>query len=820
MLLIWLSAVLTLSAGVLLTYLLRPHKEGTVPFRVRLHRNKRVLRLMRRILRTRDIPAYTSNLEQASFFLTVHLRRMNSAIAALPPLPTGSDGEPRLMEAAREAADEPTVSAEALLTALQGHAFTPDEIVSFPACVAFAESQRLSSVLSSMLTDVMQAQLAHRLLRRMQRSKLPAQLLQNASVNSFGLHYLYQTLQDGQQDSLLALVKARLEELELSPDALSSSAEQRSRLLSDELLRAEDIFSALEAIDWAELCCDADATHSLLLGDPGNVYPRMDVPSQLQLRLEIGQFSRHAAMPATEVIRRAFILCGSAEEGSPENCVSYYFQTAQGMTALHQSLPSKRGWLHSSLARRPEILRYGLLWCLSFLSGFGFLQSGQPVFMLPFFAVLVGGVLRQRGWTPIRRFPQMALIAGNKELRTLVILPVMMADTADVLRAVQHLQSLIRHFGDDKADYLLLGDFPPAITAVSGGDLPLLQAASTAVAGLADSRVMYLHRGRTWNDVAHRYCARGGSRGAITELCRLISTGECRDTIAYATIAPASLERRYAYVLCIDENTRPAPGLLTSFLSVMAHPLCQPYPSQKGMRGHAMLLPEEDEYFSGTAFLRPDAFLEAVDGKLHDHLAADPLCGELAGQTRVAGAHILRSVPPDTWDVQYHQTIRAWRLIPWQLPIVSTPMGWVDNHLSFFQRFHLREVLRKTLAPLSQTALMLWGLLTGNWPMMLLSVLLPELGVPLRRREDFVAVLCRISLLPTRTAVDIAAVFRLLRRRASATPEWVPFETWVQGISAALMAALVFILPAAASAAFALAVLFACFPLAHRLLDK
>ena len=220
--------------------------------------------------------------------------------------------------------------------------------------------------------------------------------------------------------------------------------------------------------------------------------------------------------------------------------------------------------------------------------------------------------------------------------------------------------------------------------------------------------------------------------------------------------------------------------------------------------------------FDGTGFIRPDAFLEAVDGRLHDHFAANALCGELACQLPVDGAQVFRDISPATWETEYHCALRAWQLLPWQLPLVSTPSGWLDNPLSFFQRYHLRELLRPSLIPLSQAVLLLWGLLNGNWPMMLLALFLPEFGKPLHRKEDFLALLGRISLLPTRAAVNVAAIVQLLRRKPDQLPEWPALEAWTQALTATLMAALVFLLPAGSTAAFILSVLFACFPIAHR----
>lgn len=816
--LLWITGGLMLLAGGLLTYLLKPHRGSEAPYRVRLHRNLRVLRQMRRLLRSKR-SQFPHALQVTLPLLMDAVHQLNRRIASLPPLPAASDGELRLLDAAREAADNPEVSGQALLDVIKDDDLTTTEIIVFPVCVAYAESQRLGAVLSSMLSDMRQAHHAARLARRMQRSKHPEQLLRKNSLNSFGLNTLRQALEDGHADALLNLLTDWLSELDLTPADLSSAAELRKQRHAEEIRRAQDCFSALQRLNWRDICSAADEPHSLLLGDPGNVYPRMDAASQLQLRLDVDALSCHTALPATELIRRAFILCGAAAESSLESCVSYYFQDAHGCTALHRSLPTRRGRLYSRLKGRGELLRYIAAWSVAIVTGLGFLQSGQPVLMLPFFLVLTGCLLRSPAWKLPRHLPGMQLPHGDQSLRTLVVLHAFMTDPEDAVASVQRLRQTIRSLHGEQADFLLIGDFAPCITAVSGFDLPIMQAASAAVSALSDDRVMYLHRGRAWDDAAHCYRARAGQRGAITEACRLIATGESLDILAYSTVVPASLERRYAYVLTIGDDVKAAPGLLTRFLSVMAHPLCQAHPTPKGLRGHAMLLPEGHSTFRGTAFIRPDAYLEAVENRLHDHIPALTLCGELAGQTPVDGAQVFSEPSPSGWEPQFQRTISAWQLIPWQLPIVSTPSGWVDNPLSYFQRFHLREYLRRSLIPLSQAMMLLWGLLTGNWPLMLLSLLLPEFGKPLRRREDALMLLCRISLLPTKVAVDVAAIVQLLRRKSHLSPDWPALEAWTQGLTATLMAALVFLLPAGAVAAFILAILFACFPLAHRFLD-
>lgn len=821
MLWIWLTGGLLLAAGLLLTYLLRPHHGADGLGFVRAKRNRQVIRRMRRLLRTKDPQRDAQALHQAALPLMEHLMHMNRDIASLPPLPAAPDGEPRIMDIARDAADQERFTRDALMSILTDwpEQPTPAEVAAFPVCIALAQSQRLASVFSAMQADARERSAAQHLARRLMRCKHPDAVLKMNTLNSTGLCTLLCALRESGSPALLSLLDAWLEEQGVPADSLAHSGTQRQVLLAEEIRRAQSCFAALDNLNWHLHCSEADPVHALLINDPGRVYPRMDAASQLQLRLEISELSRRVRLDPAEVIRRAFILCGDAEERSLEQYLGYYFQDAQGLMSLHRSLPTRRGWLYAHLSRRRDMLTYCLYWGVALAAGFGFLQGGQPVFMLPFFALVVGSLCRPVRMARPLPLPGMHLSPNDEALRTLVVLHAEMADPHEAIQAVRRLKTARHAFPRENVDFLLLGDFTPAVTAVSSGDLPIIQAASAAIAALEAENVMYLHRGRTWEAAAHRYCARGGMTGAVGEVCRLIAQGECRDVIACSTVEPAELERRYAYVLALPASVQPAHGLLERLLSVMAHPLCQRYPGAKGMRGHAMLLPEECAAFDGAALLRPDAYLEATGGLLPEHIPSEALCGELAGQTRVSGAHIAASDDPHSWDTVYARSLQAWRLAPWQLPLVSTPAGMVNNPLPFFARFRLREGLRKTLVPFAQCMLLLWSLLTSNWPLLLLALLAPEIGAPLRRREDFLALLCRLSLLPARAAANAAAIVQLLRRRSSDSPDWPALETWVQGLSATAAAALIFLLPASAVPAFGLTVLFACFPLAHRFLD-
>lgn len=221
MMLLWVTGGLMLLAGILLTYLLKPRKASEALYRVRLHRNRRALRLLRRLHRSKH--PCTRTLQAASPTLLTALRRMNRRITSLPPLPADTDGDPRVLDAARDAADAPEISGEALLDALAGNALSSVEVLFFPVCVAWAQSYRLTTVLTSLWADVRQADQAKAFLRRLRRSKQPARLLQKCTLNSFGLHALHQALAECRAEALQDMLTNWLLEMDLTIDDLDAA---------------------------------------------------------------------------------------------------------------------------------------------------------------------------------------------------------------------------------------------------------------------------------------------------------------------------------------------------------------------------------------------------------------------------------------------------------------------------------------------------------------------------------------------------------------------------------------------------------------------
>lgn len=582
-------------------------------------------------------------------------------------------------------------------------------------------------------------------------------------------------------------------------------------ILREHLWQHADIFNALRHMDWLESGEQADPLHALLMHDPSETYARMDAASRLSLRLEATRFARRMHQPAEIAVHQALSLCTAAGHQELQSYVGYWLQDPSGMLQLRRSLGVRSGWLYTHLAPRKELCRYMLRWLLGGIAGFSFLQTGHPVFMLPFFAVCAGTLAQQiLHQLPDRPLSTLMSPKDDTPFRTLVVLPVLLQDPFDAFKQVERLCQVSRVCGHNDVDFLLLADVPDHITAVSATDSMTAAAALEALSAKNDGRFLFLQRGRSWNDEAHIYHCRGESCGALQELCRLIVRGESLDPIACCNIDLAAFERRYAYVFSIPENRMIREDTLEKLLGAATHPMNARYPVHNGWRGYGVLSPANCDPADGCWLLRPDAFLEATEDYIDPSGDAKLLCSELAGHADVCGALAADLNTHPSWDVLMRRSGDAWRLLPWQFPWVRTPAGIIKNPLGFFARFRLRDRMREAALPASQIILLIWALLTRSWPLLVLALLAPNLPpIAGRTKAWFIDLLS----LPTQAAVSTAGMLSPWIRRLARLPAEGVLELWAQWIAASVFAGLAIALPGMRIPALLLSAGFAALPL-------
>lgn len=584
--------------------------------------------------------------------------------------------------------------------------------------------------------------------------------------------------------------------------------------VGETLLEHATFFSTVRQLHWLEYGEQADPCHHQLLKDPSGTYPRMTPESRLALRLDAESFARHTHTAVTDVLLHLHRLCLAAGNQALEAYAGYWLQTAPGMAQLHQSLGIRAGYFYVRLAPKKALCRYILRYIAGGIAGFAFLQAGHPVFMLPFFLLCAGAVVRRLiDFLPEQPLPAVIPELQQTAFRILVVLPSVLTNAQEAAQKVSRLHRVSQILWHDHADFLLLADLPAHITAVSGQDMLIAQSALEAMSVLGPSQLIYLQRGRAWSDTDHIYQSRGGYCGALQELCRLIVHGENLDPISCASIDIASFERQYAYLLVLPEDTLPTPGMLENMLGTMMHPINARYPIQNGWRGYSLLTPENRRNADGCWLLRPDAFLEATEGFTGEHANERLLCSELAGCAPVPNARAEGASTAPSWEAMLQHAATDWRLLPWQLPWAHSSAGLVRNPMNYFPRFHLRDRLRDTALPIAQLVMLLWAVLSDRW-LLLALVLLSSIS-SWQPNEGPKAYMHFLSL-PTRAGIGIVSAMIPWGFRKRRLPPGYLLELWAQWITAAVMIALTFALPSMRIPALLLGTGFAAFPFLHR----
>lgn len=835
-----LAGLLLLAAGSALTYIARRAHRGQPLFprrRFRLYVSRRTLSLLRRCLFLRaDVPELSA-LHSLAQPLTEALLRLRSDACALPPLP--GDREPRLMALARGIAAEGVVSAasmERMLHTWEADDVTTAERLALPVCTAAAQSELLCETLRALLEDEQDRRRAARFAAQLSRSKRPIALLTQQQLSLTGLATLLTLLRSQRQTVLLELMNQWLAGHGSDAEDIAARHARRQTAMAEELHRAAGHFSSLRLLNWPEAAERCDPLHARLLEDPAGIYPRMTLSARQMLRARAELLAHWLHVGAEALVEAALHLSREADKQTLEHHVGYFLLESAGLSALRTRLALRRGRLSCLWLTHRRLAVQALLWGFSIVCALLFLNHGNPLFMLPAFLVVVGCIPREalKRWKHSAPLPAVEISAVTEELRTLVVLPATLRDPSDALRMLRYLRTVRCALPEHGVDCLLIGDHAPAMTQRSSGDAAILSAAAQGAAALCGEpgagRFLYMQRARVWQPALHTYGPRGGRRGAVETVCRLIAQGECEDLLDHASFSPAELHRRYAFVLTLDGETRPAPGMLEALLSAAAHPLNTRYPTPQGMRGYSCFLPQSDPAESGgVRLIRPDAYLDALDGLLSPEDEDDSgfLTDSLSGACIVAHARAHRERPADIllrMGNACRQTYRRCRVARWLLPFVRTPSGIVRTPLASGARFALRERLRAAALPVCRCILLLWALLERNAALLFLSLLLPETAcLMLHGRAEIWRMLERIVLLPLHGASAVYAAYRaalpLLHRQEVPSlrePEsWQSLQIWAQGSAAALCFLLGAFIPPLWPASLLPAASFALFPLLY-----
>lgn len=375
-----------------------------------------------------------------------------------------------------------------------------------------------------------------------------------------------------------------------------------------------------------------------------------------------------------------------------------------------------------------------------------------------------------------RPLPRMDFSDGIPlESRTLVVVPTMLFTQQAVDSLTEALEVCFLANRDDNLSFCLLTDFGDAKTETLPADEALLDRARKNIDELNakyshsnGDNFLLLHRPRRWNAQENTWMGYERKRGKLADLNAYLRGGTA-DVFSLIVGDSGGLSE-VKYVITLDTDTILPRDAARQFVATMAHPLnraqydagrrrvCAGYgilqprvavsmPGAEASRyellcgGEAGIDPYtrsvSDVYqdifgegsFIGKGIYDVDAFEQALNGRMPENriLSHDLLEGCYARAGLLSDVQLYEACPSRYSDdvSRRHRWIRGdWQVASWLLPDIpgarDASTGKISrqrNPLSTLSRWKLFDNLRRSLVPLSLTALLLtgWMALPSAW---------------------------------------------------------------------------------------------------------
>ena len=380
--------------------------------------------------------------------------------------------------------------------------------------------------------------------------------------------------------------------------------------------------------------------------------------------------------------------------------------------------------------------------------------------------------------------PGMELAKGvPPHLRTMVVMPVLLARPAQVNELIEQLEVHYLASADGDLYFALLSDWTDSDTETTPSDEEILETAVLGIAQLnrrygpaeAGDRFVLLHRHRVWNEREGKWLGWERKRGKLHELNRLLRGAKDTTFLALGG-EPPSAPPDVRYVITLDADTRLPREAAKRMIGKMAHVLNRPRLDPKSCRvveGHAVVQPRvtpslpigregslfqrvfsaprgldpyafavSDVYqdlfqegsYIGKGIYEVDAFEAALDGRIAENsvLSHDLLEGIFARAALASDIEVVEEFPSryDVAAARQHRWVRGdWQLLPWIIGYGRDPRGRKRGVVGLIGRWKMVDNLRRSLsAPATLLALIYgWTLplhAAGIWTGFILSAMI------------------------------------------------------------------------------------------------
>jgi cyclic beta-1,2-glucan synthetase len=534
----------------------------------------------------------------------------------------------------------------------------------------------------------------------------------------------------------------------------------------------------ISAFDWAEFFESVSLVDALLWRDTGFAAP--DFVTRDCYRQAIEDLARCSPHDEREVARRAVFKANAflAQARQGDNFAPDrhgdpgYYLIGNGRVAFEQELsfrmPIKiwlrRAYVTNATSRYLATIAIvsGLILAL-FLFSSGAGEAGIAGLLLVGLLALVPAsdlatALVNREVTELlgpRLLPRLALRDGlPADLRTLVVVPTLLVDPAQIVEQIERLEVHYLANPDDNLRFALLSDWTDAAHESMPGDDELLGATADGIAqlnrrhGLASNgreRFFLFHRRRVWNESQRRWIGWERKRGKLHELNRLLRGAAADTTFIAADGKPPIGPSGIRYVITLDADTRMPRGSAGKLVGTIAHPLNRPrFDSRVGrvVEGYALLQPRvtptlptgrQGSLFqrisSGPAGVDPyasavsdvyqdlfgegsyigkgiydiDAFEAALEGRVPENalLSHDLFEGIFARAGLVTDIEFFEEFPShyEVAKLRQHRWARGdWQLLPWLIGRAPDKSGAsIRSSIPLIGRWKMLDNLRRAL---------------------------------------------------------------------------------------------------------------------------
>ncbi len=545
----------------------------------------------------------------------------------------------------------------------------------------------------------------------------------------------------------------------------------------------------LAKTDWRDFVESMSTVELVLRGDVNNVYANMDFHTRDLYRHKIEILARNSSLSETEVAQAAIDLAKESylknESDKKRSHVGYYLRDE----GIEQTEKAAKVQLSFFKALKKNITRsvptfYALIAILltTLLAGAMLVESAKESTMLwrvaigvlslisvSQFALAISNWLATL-WVKPTPLAKLNFSKGIPlENRTLVIVPTLLANPAQVEKLIEDLEVRFLSNRDPNLLFGLLTDFRDASDQTMPEDEALIQLAKTKIESLnryynrlTNDTFFLFHRPRLWNPLQKVWMGYERKRGKLSELNHLLR-GRGKEKFS-VIVGNEKIYSTVKYVITLDTDTQLPRDAAWKLVGLMAHPLNHPVYDEKKKRvveGYTIIQPRvaislhgatrsgftrlhendsgidpytrvtsdvyQDLYgegsFIGKGIYEVDAFEKALSNRFPENriLSHDLLEGSYTRCGFASDIQFYEDYPSryQTDISRRHRWIRGdWQIGNWFLPFVPGPDGRSKgNPISALSRWKIFDNLRRSVTPITHVVLLLigWILLPNPW---------------------------------------------------------------------------------------------------------